>query len=151
MQLTVKLPTFRTNDWGNLSQHGEIILDTAVGQSPSASYDALKPQIADLLSKLQAENQIVFDIQLADAELSRKRRELNDLSKKIKLANNQLTRLTTFLSSLGIKAEGVQLTIDVNSLAGLAADPVLAQVVEYAQEDDTDPIPFNDGGGEHEF
>lgn len=141
--IKVSLPVYTRDNWGNLQQNGEIEVSTNSDfDTLSEGYEKLKPQIAELLLQIQAENQIVLDLQQMQSDLRDRRKVLRSLNGKITRANEQFERLKSFLLLLGIDACNGSLHINQSVLRGLRAiepvvvEPVIGEVFDDEGDED---------------
>jgi chromosome segregation ATPase len=119
--------------------------------SLSEGYTALKAQVSELLKQINAENQIVLELNQLHQEIESKQRLLRNLSDSTARAKAQLSHLKTFLRRLGINPSDYVLEISSNPDLDAASTDEPGEIV--AVEAEVDPLPFNPGSDEpsHEF
>ena len=146
INIKISVPTYKSNSWGQLDKHGEVEINSDV-DSLSGGYFLLKAQIDELLTQVNAENQMVLDFQKLDSEVDRRKNTLRNLNQKIDVAKSQLQRLEKFLRRLGIDPTSYHL--DINSVVLDAA--VDESEETFIVEAEVDPILFDSEGISHEF
>lgn len=122
--LKISVPVYKRDTWDNFAEQGTVQVFSDC-DNLSEAYEQLKPQIADLLVKVQAENQIVVTLHEIERHIRDRQETLRVLSGQIVRANKQLERLKTFLQSLGINPFAGSLAIDHSIVRNLR----LAEVV----------------------
>lgn len=131
--IRITIPVYKRNTWDNLAEQGIIEISTDC-DNLSEAYEQLKPQIADLLLKVQAECQIVVILHELDSQIRERQEALRVLSGQIVRANKQLERLRRFLQSLGINPFGGSLSLDDSIIRNLRP----AEVVFDSDEGESD-------------
>lgn len=144
------IPTYKSNSWGQLEKQGDLQVSANV-DSLSDGYAALKNQIEELLTQVNAENQIVVDLHKLTTEIDSKRITLRRMNQQIEVAKAQLEKLERFLRRLGIDPTSYSLDISSNPAldAAIMDEPGEAVAVEA----EVDPLPFNlaDSDNPYEF
>ncbi len=146
INIKISVPTYKSNSWGQFDKQGEVEINSDV-DSLSGGYFLLKAQIDELLTQVNAENQMVLDLQKLDSEVDRRKNTLRNLNQKIDVAKAQFQRLEKFLRRLGIDPTSYHL--DINKVV---LDATIDQLDEtFVVEAEVDPIPFDSEGISHEF
>ncbi len=131
MKLTLKVPIIKRSPaggWEPYQVDGSLEVE-----SNYEDRSDLKQQVNALLAELSAEYQLVVDSQSIAEEICQAKRRLSNINSEVRIAQNQLERLTRFLSSLGIDAKKSYLAFD---------EHLKLRSADSDDSDDSDPIPY---------
>jgi hypothetical protein len=142
INVTISVPTYKVNSWGQLDKQGEVQISANV-DSLSQEYLVMKAQIDELLKEVSAENRLVLNLQELEDKCERRQKSLNLLQDKINVARQQLRRMEAFLKRLGIDPTSYTLIVDEKVALREATTDDSGEVV--AVESEVDPIPFDRG------
>ena len=115
MLLEIAVPVYRKDKWGRLERDGKIQVSSEV-DSLSEGYLALKKELDDLLTQVNAETRLAETALTLELEIEEKTRKLNQLKQDIGLAAEHYANFQTFLQNLGIDPKKKQLTFDKHLL-----------------------------------
>ena len=115
MLLEIAVPVYRKDKWGRLERDGKIQVSSEV-DSLSEGYLALKKELDDLLTQVNAETRLAGTALSLQLEIEEKTRKLNELKQDIGLAAEHYANFQTFLQNLGIDPKKKQLTFDKHLL-----------------------------------
>jgi DNA integrity scanning protein DisA with diadenylate cyclase activity len=149
-KLKVVINSYVRNSWRNLERHGEIEISAEVDVL-SEGYEKLKLQINELLTKIDAENQLISDIGETEKELQSKTKTLENLNNEIMVAKGQVNRLKAFLENLGINPADYVLKVGTPRLEKSTATYDVEENI--AVEAEVNPLPFDESTdtSSHEF
>jgi len=109
MKLTLKLPIVRQNSSGTWDRY-----QTDASLELESTYEnrsELREQVDTLLAELSSEYLLV-DVLKVQEQLERTQRKLSDVNSQMRVAQNQLERLTRFLNGFGVDATRALLAFD---------------------------------------
>jgi HD-GYP domain-containing protein (c-di-GMP phosphodiesterase class II) len=115
MLLEIAVPVYRKDKWGRLERDGKIQVSSEV-DSLSEGYLALKKELDDLLTQVNAETRLAGTALSLQLEIEEKNRKLNELKQDIGLAAEHYANFQIFLQNLGIDPKKKQLTFDKHLL-----------------------------------
>jgi len=115
MLLEIAVPVYRKDKWGRLERDGKIQVYSEV-DSLSEGYLALKKELDDLLTQVNAETRLAGTALSLQLEIEEKTRKLNELKQDIGLAAEHYVNCQIFLQNLGIDPKKKQLTFDKHLL-----------------------------------
>jgi len=152
LNVTISVPTYKSNGWGRLDKQGEIQISSEVN-SLSEEYPRIKAQVDELLEKANAENRLILDLESLEAAREKKQNALDDLQDRIEQARHHLGLLENFLKRLGIDPRAYTYTLNISD------DLALKTAINDKSDDvpvevEVDPIPFDSVGVDnnpHEF
>jgi hypothetical protein len=151
LNVTISVPTYKSNSWGRLDKQGEVQISSEVN-SLSEEYPRIKAQVDELLEKANAENRLILDLESLEAAREKQQNTLDDLQDRIEQARHQLRLLENFLKRLGIDPRAYTYTLNISD--DLALKTATNDESDVAVEVEVDPIPFDSAGvdnNRHEF
>lgn len=131
--LKISIPVYKKNEWSSFDRDGKIEVCSDV-DNLSEGYQALKVQIDELLSDIDAETRLAKDVRALELEMQNKAITLKNLLRDIEKATEHYESLRLFLQRLGVDPVAPRLTFDKRFLlqeASLSEVEVISNSSEF--------------------
>lgn len=133
IHMKIRIPVYKKNKWESFLKHGKITVSSDI-DTISEGYKALKEEIDQLLTEMEASSQLAGSLNEMEDEIRKKTYTLQSLTDKINKATEHYESLALFLKQFGVDPEAKRLTFDKKFILESAAATAIEVPIEVPKD-----------------